>query len=352
MLLLFILKILTTVYKVKYFTLSDGPISKNLFNYRKFRMKFNDKNFVFSNGSKKYITDACMYSVISPNSFGHLYVCNQFKGLICTDKNCIEIEAVSKNNPRKIRVREFEQQNIEFRIPERYKSGINSNGFFVYNNGKVYFKNNLRLSRKKIIELRIGLINEYERYNQLQLYAYNDALEIFNSAKNIIENLEFNYFTLTLVNTIIISRTESNLLPNKKSEAPLEDFEKNISKLKEINTRLQSSDLLVLVTNDAANEQEGLSYYQGMKNIDTRYIIINLDPQNTAYYKGKILVHEILHTLGSLHDKGSSGFLMDELFVNKNDKEIRLSDERRHEVEAFVLKNMEIFTNREQNHEF
>lgn len=343
MLFLFVLKIFANIYNVKYYTLSDKPILKNLFKYRKFRMRFKDKDFVFENGSKKYITDACMYSIISPNSFGHLYVCNQFKGLICTDKNCLEIEAVKKPNPRKIRVREFNQKNIEFRMPEIYKSGINSNGFFGYNNGRVYFKQNLRLSRKKIIELRIALINEYDRYKELQSDAYNDTLEIFNNAKKIIESLEFDYFTLTLSNTIIISRTESNLLSNKKSEAPLEDFEKNISKLKEVNSKLQKSDLLVLVTNDSVNEQEGLSYYQGMKDIDTRYMIINLDNKNTAYYNGKILVHEILHTLGSLHDKGNNGFLMDELFVNKNNREIILSDDRRHEVEAFVLKHMEVF---------
>lgn len=332
---------LAEVTSVNYYNLNDTLLTKLDFKIRNFKFKIGDKTFIFSNGSRNYISDPCVYTLVTKNTFGYLKVCNGVEGLICTSIECLEIKYVKKKDPYHLDVETYPLDKVLVKFNDNFKSEIYTTTQSLSSDNRI-IENRIHIKNKRIIKIRLALINEYDRYIKLKNHAYIETLHLFKVARKIINSLNFDNFSLDIVKTSIVNRSKSNLLIDNQKD-PLSTLNANITKLKDINSYLYNSDLIVLLTDNKTNEKEGMSYLNGLGDVDTKYIIINYNPDDTLFYKAKVLVHEILHTLGSTHDLENKGYLMEKRFLNKKDLKIKLSRKSKKEIEKFVEKNKGYF---------
>ncbi|WUR03592.1 zinc-dependent metalloproteinase [Vairimorpha necatrix] len=332
-----LLFITAEIFKVKYLNMDDNPLSKFKFDRRKFKLNVDNKKFIFTNGSKNYITNPCVFTLEQEDSFGYLRICDEYLGLICTLKECWKLESTKDTDPYSVKIDKYSLNKVTANFENFYKSEITNISKKLSDDGLI-IKNELRLVDKKILQLKIALINDYDRYKSLNKKANDETLEIFDMTRKILNSLKFKDFMVDIFLSINLNRTTSNLISSKLKD-PLTTLESKISKIKSINNKLYDSDLIILITNDKFNDREGMSYLNGLEDRETKYIIVNLDQEDTIFYKAKVLVHEILHTLGSSHDEEGDGFLMDKNFLDKNDKKVLLSEKSVKDIEKFVIKN-------------
>lgn len=342
MILVFLLNILAKLYNVKYYSIINKELNDNVFKKRNLILKYDNNELRLTRGNKNYMIDRCRYILNKSKYSGHLNICNGIKGMFCSLEKCIKINAPDPKQITKLNIREFSPNKLVVDKPYNFNLSENSqSNFFIEENNLVLRLDNIFFN-KRILPIRLSFINDYGRFKILGEKVYDDTYLIFLKMITIFDNLDFRMLKLNLTLNEIITRTSSELIKDIYISDPLLILQKELfNQTSPVLKKINKSDLIILLRNDAEAESEGMSYFEGFKDPNFNFIIVNLDNNDDAYYKAKVIIHEILHTLGGTHDKKEKGFIMEDTFVNKKSEKIQISVKTRNEIEIFALKNLD-----------
>lgn len=346
MILFFLLFNIGKIFKVKYYSILEKEITENVFKKRNFIMKYNKNELRLTRGTKNYMIDRCRYILYDSKYFGHLNTCNGIKGMLCSHEKCIKIIAPNPKKINELDIKEFSPKKLVINNFFNLNLNEESQSNFYIEDNELTLRLNSILIYKKILSINLSFINDFSRFKILREKVYDDTFFIFNKMIEIFTNLDFGMLSIKLKLNEIITRTSSELIKNTSMLDPLATFQKELSiQISPLFKKIILSDLIILLRNDTEAESEGMSYFEGFKDADYKFIIVNLDNNDDVMYKAKVIIHEILHTLGSTHDKKEKGSIMEDTFINKKSDKIKISMKTRNEIEIFALKNLELKNN-------
>lgn len=237
-----------------------------------------------------------------------------------------------------------------------------------------YEPGSVQLSRANLLErkpgtkvVKIFLINDLQRVQEVGPDINSDTAEIFDNAKKIFENNEWKRYgielalngILNIVDKPIINESFSEFLGLSKlrfgGPSALQDLEKSRSmdKLRifsemfesiknepgDTNNLLASSNLVVLLQASDTDKVNGLTFIGGAGAPSKGFGIVEISENDSYFYKGKILAHEISHSLGARHDLDSKHLMRKEESPADREEEMPLSRRSIEEIEDFIAEN-------------
>lgn len=230
--------------------------------------------------------------------------------------------------------------------------------------------------------LRIFFVNGYNGIRELGSNVKRDTYEVFKNAKRIIERIDFGGIRVKMVIMGMLEDPNRDKENCKNNEERLEYFRKTFNDIKEGNFKdnegafeyfirkfnsimhkeddlkekleyfikefndirenpMISSNLMILLLSSNNDDVEGASYIGGTAFPGDGYSLVRMDVKDSYFYRGKVLAHEILHTIGGQHDS-EEGYLMNE-YLDQDGKEVKVSNRTIHEVGRFLKKNIKKF---------
>ncbi|KAF9762996.1 Zinc metalloproteinase-disintegrin-like BfMP [Nosema granulosis] len=194
---------------------------------------------------------------------------------------------------------------------------------------------------EKTAYVKIFFINDRDRVEDLQGDINFDTQEMFREASRIIEGM----FKIKLQFMGVLNIVDGTLFPEVyTSKIQKLEYLSNFFEDRSLDKSLQNSNLIVFLTSKDIDDVEGLSFIGGSCSLRDGYSMINISQKDSSFYKGKVLAHEILHSLGAHHDDKSLSLMRESFNPVYRESEVVISKETQEEVEAFLHRNISMFT--------
>lgn len=100
----------------------------------------------------------------------------------------------------------------------------------------------------------------------------------------------------------------------------------------------QTSNLIVLLTDkEDSTNIEGLTFIGGACSANDSYSVIRLKSSDSTFYHGKVMAHEILHSLNAKHDKDEKDMLMEQQGCTTcMEDDRRISENTKKQIRDFI----------------
>lgn len=196
------------------------------------------------------------------------------------------------------------------------------------------------LSMKRAV--KIFLINDAERVQEIGPEINLDTSEIFRSAKSIFEgNKWLKQTELVLMGTLnIVDRLLDSDSEVQDAEARsierLRGFADAFQAMRDGGSHplLTASDVVFLLRRSDTARVNGLTFIGGAGSPDRGFGVVELNELDSYFYKGKVLAHEISHSLGAVHSV--DGLMKGEESPTEREEDVVLSSRNIGEMEAFM----------------
>lgn len=309
---------------------------------RRFKVELRDSSYRAGRTLlKQSLCDFSTRLVGDPESYGSVSLCNSIQGSFVSSGS-------------EYRMRSTENGEIEVEMLEHDVGG---------QPGEEDMHKDV--SGRKV--LRLFVINDFERVQEVGPGINVDTIEIFNNAKNIFEKSRWRRHNIELVLSGILNVVDRPLIYEPFNEfqrlnrlrfdgspEPQGDEQaRSIERLKRLSEAVASvrndlgdtyvhlgrSNLVFLLQASDTGRVNGVSFIGGAGSSLEGVGIVKILDADSYFYKGKILAHEISHSLGALHGPGTGHLMKEEEGPADREENTVLGETAIREIEDFIDRN-------------
>lgn len=212
--------------------------------------------------------------------------------------------------------------------------------------------------------IKVFLINDYDRVQEIGPDINLDTMEIFKNAKDVFEGNKWNIHGIKLSLNGILNVVDKPLIQEPFSRLhelgmiKTRDFNPEyIEKADSIRVLnafsrilgpgrmdtdagsfLEKSNLILLLQTSSI-KVNGLTFVGGMGSSTRKFGVIRISESDSYFYKGKVLAHEIAHGLGAEHEPDERCLMREEESPLEKEENAALSHKTIKKIENFILKN-------------
>ncbi|KAG5860027.1 hypothetical protein KMI_03g04750 [Encephalitozoon hellem] len=216
--------------------------------------------------------------------------------------------------------------------------------------------------KKRVI--KIFLINDYDRVQEIGPDINLDTIEIFRNAKDIFEGNKWNIRGIELSLNGILNVVDRPLIQEPFSRLQELEMIKNrgfnpeyiekadsIRMLNAFSRTFGSASVdtnageflkksnLILLLQTSSIKVNGLTFVGGVSSATKRFGVIRISELDSYFYKGKVMAHEIAHGLGAEHEADGECLMREEESPLEKEEHVSLGHKAIEAIESFILGN-------------
>lgn len=213
--------------------------------------------------------------------------------------------------------------------------------------------------------VKVFLINDTDRVEEVGPTINLDTIEIFKNAKQVFEGnkwtspvqLSLSGILNAVNGPLVRDFVDRPMGPGIDTRPFHVEYEKadSIEMLMELSKRFELAEAdadvkalleksnLVLLLKTSGVRVNGLTFVGGMASPHRRFGIVRVAEPDSYFYKGKVLAHEIAHSLGAGHDHGDGCLMREEENPGEREESAVLSLGSIRDIEDFISRHESMF---------
>ncbi|KAH9411291.1 hypothetical protein HK407_06g11220 [Ordospora pajunii] len=207
--------------------------------------------------------------------------------------------------------------------------------------------------------LQIFLINDFERVQEVGPGINHKTVQMFNISKSILEKNKWKRYSINLKLNGILNVVHSPLAQNQpnthSTQTILEDRTEGLEQIdniralhtfsgmfrsvdnkKDVVEELLDQAGLIVLLQPSGRIVSGLTFANGFGSSDRRFSIVRISGTDSYFHQGRILAHEIAHSIGADHELCGMCLMKPEANPVGNEDDVFLSSEAIDAVEHFL----------------
>ncbi|KHN69541.1 hypothetical protein M896_060390 [Ordospora colligata OC4] len=311
---------------------------------RKFRLMLNDSSHCINGITmKKSLCDFSISSQSQDDCYGSLSFCGEISGKFILGQYIYNIRSTMASH--------IHISQVEYPVSNPNKI-----------NELISTVSTAKVTSDTQKRLPIFLINDFERVQEVGPSINQDTMQMFNISKKILEKNKWKRYNINLKLNGILNVVHSPLNV-RQTNVPwaqtisedhtegLEQFD-NIRMLKTFSDMFRSIDNkedmmgklmdqagLIVLLQPSGSIVSGLTFSNGFGSSDRRFSIVRISGTDSYFHQGKVLAHEIAHSIGANHELGTKCLMKPEDSPVDNDEDAFLSNKAIDAMEHFLYKN-------------